>query len=82
MLVVMCFRVTLVTDLQVKAFRYMWILKVSVCSLTVLANEESWSYCFNQRSKVAPFWLSKYVIGTISNNITNSCSRSLSKPNM
>jgi len=47
--------VTLVTDLQVKAFVYIWILKASVCSLTVLANENPWSYCFNQRSQVAPF---------------------------
>jgi len=55
-----------VTDLQVKAFMYIWILKVSVCSLTALANEEPWSYCFKQRSQVAAFWFSKYVIGTIS----------------
>jgi hypothetical protein len=54
------------TDLQVKAFMYIWILKVSVCSLTVLANTEPWSYCFNQRLQFAPLWFSKYVIGTIS----------------
>jgi hypothetical protein len=74
--------VTLVTDLQVIAFRYMWILKISVRSLTVLANEEPWSYCFNHRSQVAPFWLSKYVTGTISNNIKNSQSKLLLKPNV
>jgi hypothetical protein len=57
--------VTLVTDLQVKAFIYIRILEVFVCSLRALATEESCSYCFNQRSQFAPFCFSKYVIGTI-----------------
>jgi len=58
--------VTLVTDLHVKAFIYIWILEVLVCSLRALATEEPCSYCLNQRSQIAPFCFSKYVIGTIS----------------
>jgi len=58
--------VTLVTDLQVKAFIYIWNLEVFVCSLRALETGEPWSYCFNQRSKVTPFCFSKHVIGTIS----------------